>query len=81
MNVKDFWSFIRANQLLNKLYIFAKQYEKLSSVEQLIFLQEAESVFQAFEKVPNILWDDEYDKYIEVLNKYNNIKVLRWQQN
>ena len=26
MNVKDFWSFIEANQMLDKLYIFDKQY-------------------------------------------------------
>ena len=26
MNVKDFWSFIEANQMLDKLYKFANQY-------------------------------------------------------
>ena len=38
MKVKDFWSFIEANQMLDKLYRFGKKYEKLSSQEQLIFL-------------------------------------------
>ena len=37
--------------------------------------------FKAFDKVPNILWDDEYQKYREVLNKYKDIKVLRWASN
>ena len=34
MNVKDFWSFIEANQMLDKLYKFANQYENMSSQEQ-----------------------------------------------
>lgn len=81
MNIKDFWSFIEANQMLDKLYIFAKRYENLSSQEQIIYLTEAEKVFSAFEKVPNALWEEEYDKYTEVLNKYKDIKILRWASN
>lgn len=81
MNVKDFWSFIRANQILDKLYVFSKKYEKLSPQEQVIFLSEAEEVFSAFEKVPDILWEEEYTKYMEVLNKYKDIRVLRWTSN
>lgn len=78
MNIKDFWSFIEANQMLDKLYIFAKRYEQLSTQEQLIYLMEAEKVFEAFDKVPNALWEEEYKKYSEVLNKYQDIKMLRW---
>ena len=48
IKVKDFWSFIEANQMLDKLYIFAKKYEKLDLNAQLIFLKEAEKVFNAF---------------------------------
>ena len=81
MNVKDFWSFIEANQVLDKLYRFAKKYERLSPQEQLIFLKEAEKVFTAFDKVPNMLWEEEYQKYIDVLDKYKNIKVIRWSEN
>lgn len=81
MNIKDFWSFIEANQMLDKLYRFAKKYEKLTAQEQLIFLSEAEKVFDAFDKVPNLLWEDEYQKYMDVLDKYKNIKVARWYQN
>ena len=78
LKVKDFFSFIEANEMLDKLYRFAVRYEKLTPMEQLIFLKEAEKVFNAYEKVPEILWEDEYQKYMEVLNTYKDIKVLRW---
>ena len=78
LNVKDFFTFIQANEMLDKLYKFAVRYEKLTPMEQLIFLKEAEKVFNAYEKVPEVLWEDEYQKYMEVLNKYKDIKVLRW---
>ena len=81
LNVKDFWSFIEANQTLDKLYRFSKRYGNLSSQEQVIFLTEAEKVFSAFEKVPNALWEEEYQKYMDVLNTYKDIKVLRWASN
>lgn len=78
MKVKDFWSFIDANQMLDKLYKFAKQYENMSPQEQVIYLSEAEKIFTAFDKVPDTLWEEEYDKYKEVLKKYKDIKMLRW---
>ena len=81
IKVKDFWSFIEANQTLDKLYRFAKKYEKLTPQEQLVFLMEAEKVFDAFGKVPDMLWEEEYQKYMDVLDKYKNIKVARWNQN
>lgn len=81
MKVKDFWSFIEANQMLDKLYKFAKKYERLTAQEQLIFLSEADKVFNAFDKVPSMLWEEEYQKYMEVLDKYKNIKMVRWSQN
>ena len=81
MNVKDFWSFIKANQMLDKLYRFSKCYEKLNSTEQIIFLNEAEKIFAAFDKVPNVLWEEEYQKYMSVLDKYRDIKLVRWARN
>ena len=81
MNIKDFWSFIEANQTLDRLYAFSKKYEKLSVQEQLIYLKEAEEIFNAFDKVPNALWEDEYEKYNTVLEKYKDIKMLRWANN
>ena len=81
MKVKDFWSFVKANETLDKLYKFSKKYEKLSPQEQVIFLAEAEKVFSAFDKVPDLLWEEEYNKYMEVLNKYKDLRVLRWTSN
>lgn len=81
INVKDFWSFIEANQMLDKLYAFAKKYEKMSPQEQLIFIMEAEKVFNAFEKIPTMIWEEEYEKYRKVLDTYKDIKVIRWESN
>lgn len=78
MNVKDFWSFIEANSTLDRLYNLAKRYDNMSTQQQIIYLLEAEKLFNAFDKVPNSLWEDEYDKYNEVLAKYKDIKMLRW---
>lgn len=78
MKVRDFWTFIEANQMLDKLYNFAKQYENMSPQEQVIYLSEAEKIFRAFDNVPNELWEEEYDKYREVLTKYQDIKMLKW---
>ena len=81
MKVKDFCGFIEANQMLDKLYKFAKQYERMTPQEQIIYLSEAEKIFKAFDKVPNELWEEEYSKYSEVLKKYNDIRMIRWNSN
>lgn len=81
INVKDFFTFIKANEILDDLYVFTRKKSKLSPQEQIIFLMEAEKVFKAFDKVPSMLWDEEYQKYREVLNKYKDIKVMRWASN
>lgn len=81
IKIKDFWGFIQANQMLDKLYIFSKKYEKMTPQEQVIFLAEAEKVFEAYDKIPSMVWEDEYRKYADVLEAYKNIKVLRWTQN
>ena len=80
ITVKDFWSFIEANQMLDKLYHFSKRYEKMSPQEQVIFLTEAEKVFEAFDKIPDMVWEDEYRKYSQVLDTYKNIRVSRWNE-
>lgn len=81
IKVKDFWQFIEANQILDKLYSFSKTYQTLSTQEQILFLAEAEKLFNAFDKVPDALWEDEYQKYMEVLDKYKDIKIVRWNSN
>ena len=78
IKVKDFWSFIKANQILDELYLFTIKKEELTAQEQVVFLMQAEKVFKAFENIPNMLWEEEYQKYREVLNKYRDIKVVRW---
>ena len=78
LNVKDFWSCIEANEMLDKLYKVAKKYELMNQQEQVVFLMEAEKVFNAFDKVPQAIWEEEYEKYSDVLNAYKNIKVYRW---
>ena len=81
IEVKDFWSFIEANQILDKLYVFAKKYETLTPQQKVVYLMEAEKVFKAFDKIPNIIWEDEFKKYDEVLKKYKEIKIERWVSN
>ena len=80
IQVKDFWSFINANQELEKLYIFAKRYEKMSPQEQIIFLQAAEKMSDAFDKIPSMIWEDEYNKYRDVMDIYRKIKLNRWNE-
>ena len=78
IKVKDFWSFIQANQMLDKLYAFSKKYQAMSPQEQVIFLSEAEKVFEAFDKIPDMVWEDEYRKYSQVVDTYRNIRLSRW---
>ena len=78
IKVKDFWSFIQANQMLDQLYKFSKRYKIMSPQEQIIFLSEAEKVFAAYDKIPSIIWEDEYSKYRDVMDIYKDIKMNRW---
>ena len=80
IKVKDFYSFIKANENLDSLYNFAKKYDNMSPQEQLIYLMEAEKMFEAFDKIPETVWEDEHDKYSKVLDTYKNIKVMRWNE-
>jgi hypothetical protein len=79
--VKDFWSFIEANQILDRLYEYSKKYDNLTRQEQIMYLKEAEIIFEAFDKMPNELWEEEYDKYMTILEKYKEIKMMRWASN
>ena len=78
MNVRDFLNFILAVNDLDDLYRFLKSNKKMTETEQTIFLKEAEKIFSVFEKIPSMIWEDEYEKYSEVLQTYKDIRVLRW---
>ena len=80
IKIKDFAGFIQANEMLDKLYKFSKRYNSMTPQEQIIFLAEAEKVFAAYDKIPSIIWEDEYRKYSEVLQAYQNIKLSRWTE-
>ena len=80
IKVKDLWGFIKANENLDSLYKFAKKYETMSRQEQIIYLIEAEKLFDAFDKIPKTVWEDEHDKYSKILDTYKDIKVMRWNE-
>ena len=80
IKVKDFFSFIDANQKLDSLVRFAQKYDKMSPQEQIIYLTEAEKMFDSFDKIPSTVWEDERDKYTQVLDTYKNIRVMRWNE-
>ena len=80
IKVKDFFSFIDANKKLDSLSNFAKRYDKMSPQEQVIYLAEAEKIFDSFDKIPETVWEEERDKYSKVLDTYKNIRVMRWNE-
>ena len=66
---------IRTNYFKNFIYP-KQQADKLAKQvadEEAAHLKEAEEIFNAFDKVPEALWEDEYDKYHLVLEKYKDI--------
>ena len=56
INVKDFWSFIEANQILDKLYEFSKKYKTLSPQQQVVYLMEAEKVLKKYNEIKVDRW-------------------------
>ena len=79
IKIKDFYGFIQANQMLDKLARFARRYENMSPQEQIIYLKEAEKIFEAYDKIPSVIWEYQYREYQKVLDAYKNIRVLRWE--
>lgn len=81
IKIKDFWNFVEANQILDKLYEYSKKYNNLTQSEQILYIKQAEAIFEAFDKMPHEIWDDEYDKYLTILERYKEIKMMRWNSN
>ena len=52
----------------------------MSPEEQVIYLAEAEKMFDAFDKIPSVVWEDEHDKYSKVLDTYKDIRIMRWNE-
>lgn len=80
MNIRDFFDFILAINDLDNLYLYSKNKSNMTKSEQNIFLKEAEKLFSKFEKVPSIIWEDEYEKYEKVLETYKDIRLLKWSE-
>lgn len=80
MIVKDFIKFILAIDDLDNLYVYSSQNKKMTKNEKTVFLRQAEKVFSIFEKIPSIIWEDEYDKYEKVLQTYRDIRVSIWTE-
>ena len=80
IKVTDFYSFVKANESLDQLYIFAERYNKMTPQEQLIYLMEAEKMLEAFDKVPDVMWSDEQNKYDTVVDTYKKIRLDRWNR-
>lgn len=81
ITVKDFWNFIQADQTLDRLYEYSKRYNYLTPQQQILYLKEAETIFEAFDKMPRELWEEENDKYEFILERYKEIKLNRWSEN
>ena len=80
MNIRDFFEFVLAINDLDNLYLYSKNKGNMTKSEQNIFLIEAEKLFSKFEKVPSIIWEDEYEKYEKVLETYKDIRLLKWSE-
>lgn len=80
IKIKDFYGFIQANEMLDKLTRFARKYENMSPQEQVIYLKEAEKIFEVYDKIPTAIWEDQYRDYQKVLDAYKNIRILRWNK-
>ena len=80
IKVTDFYSFVKANESLDQLYVFAERYNKMTPQEQLIYLMEAEKMLAAFDKVPDVMWSDEQSKYDTVVVHIKKIRLDRWNR-
>lgn len=81
IEVKDFISFIKADQKLDQINNLSKRYNALNLKEKIYFLDESQKIFEAFSKMPQRLRDKEYSKYMEILDTYQKAKIDKWKNN
>lgn len=79
MSANTFYNFILANVKLHKLYKFTLKYEKLTREDQLLFINEAKEVFDIYDKVPTLLWEEDYNTYMVVLDRYQKLRQEAWK--
>lgn len=78
IKVKDFMSFIQANQLLDSLYRISRKCDNLNTQEQLCVSERKQKKYLKHLQNSTLVWEDEYRKYSQVLNTYKDIRVARW---
>ena len=79
-NLDEFFM-VRVGSLIDQMLLDKNMKEnktKMTPQEQIVFLSEAEKVFNAFDKIPDMVWEEEYRKYSQVVEAYKNIRVERW---
>lgn len=81
IEVKDFIDFLKADQKIDKIYNLSKKYNSLSLNDKIMFLDESKEIFDSFSKVPDRLWDNEYNKYMDILDQYQKVKMENWKNN
>lgn len=79
IETKDFVSFIKANQKIDDVYKMSKKYNSLTLEERIHFLDESKYIFDSYAKIPDRLWESEYNKYMEILDTYQKAKVDNWK--
>lgn len=80
LTIGEFLDFVKANEILDNLDRKTQIVKRLNYNEKLSFLMESERVFEVFDKTPNVLWEDLYPKYMNVLETYKEIKMIRWAE-
>ena len=77
---KDVFEYIDASSKLYELEIKAKKSDKMSWNQQLLFMQDAEKMFKAYDKMPDVIKSNEYAEYKDIVDAYQRIRCLRWQE-
>ena len=79
MDVRSFYDFVNAHSKIDKMYFFAKKYQKMSRHDRDLFLEEAKKIFDAYDNVPTEMWEENYEKYMLLLDRYHKLKIDAWK--